>query len=842
MRSEEMHRCAEYEGLSEVIFASSVQVELLTNTEDLRSVIIGPTRRAFDSWGIPYNRSTADTSPFAPDLVEFLVREAQLLSGTLVHKPDGLPLLQHALREVWNSAVTRWGEWLVKPTAEWRPEITKSDFRWHGHSSPFRACLNECADAVRTKALAKVAAELGGDAASTETAAAYLTDMAFVSLARMDDNNRWVRNFGSATQIAEASIVEVTDENSKLRSTRSLLRSTLPRRQFTEILNKEMKEKAVAAALEAFRRAGYLVRNGAVYDVSHEALIRSWKYYQDLLKQAALTRDALHKADKVMTDLASMPGPNLGTRLLNWWKGGRSRQAWEAFKGINIADLGKLFVKPRWLGKNWAEAQLDASAQAAPEQPPTPASVRLARIERTLLLAKRWKEWDGLKPPRELRRFLTVSFMPLPLVIGAALLYLTFEAERQLRVMLLYSAALSDGVIQNDPVEARKQLTSALAAGTNIVTRHWIYDIPGYMFSRGPVEETSFQILDQNARTVFRYLPGRVAKGLIPEENLSSVDCAKADRSPSPILSISGLPLKYYEELKGFSFFPPRPDQGFSQSMPFEQGDVICAPKSNGGLLMRIQSASVIVYPLTVIAKSSDAKTIQIGAPTPVSFYDADLNNTGLVFNQKVAGHIALNALNGGIKYFEGREQPHKNVQAFVIPYEGKSIYIANIAGAAYQPHVMERKECALYFKDRCSLSELPSTFVTRSFDGLRIDNRLYVLDVGIASPCMTNDEFCPQQLVLRRPGAAKLPGQVGASLETNGQAGAQSPPKAPLTSRMDFIYVGFPIVDAVADDGGHIILLDAAGNVLEFMVGINAFSYSLVHAGRFFFSPESEI
>lgn len=847
MRSEEMHRCAEYEGLSEVIFASSIQIELLTKTEDLRAAIIEPARRAFDSWGIPYARSATDSSPFKADLIDLLVTETQQLSATLPHKPDSLPLLQHALRVIWTTALSRWQQWLkTKSKDDWPPELTKDDFPWHERSSPFRACLDECADSARTKALAEVAARLGSSNPSVMTAASYLIDMALASLARMDDNNRWVRSFASVEQMARESIVEVAEDDVEGGYARYLRGALLPKRRFREVLQQRgEKEEVVAAALEVFVRAGYLFRKNDVYDVSHESFIRSWKYYQDVLRQARVTRDALYKADAILTERASRSRPGLGRRIYDCWKGGKSRQADETLYGINREDLAKLFISPRWLGEHWAQAQLDSAAQHAPVPPDLSPGERLARVESTFQLARRWKEPDGYWPSRRTMRNATFALPVFLLAAIVALPFLVYQSEKQLRDMLLASAGLSDEVIRNDPVGARNQLTSAVTAGKNIVERSFLLripnflfsSIPGYLSNSQPVEETAFQILDQKARTVFRYIPGRVAEGLIPESELLPVVCRKAERSNEGIVTVAGLRLKYYSDLNGFSFLPKAGP--FAQSMPFGLDDIVCVAEGDSGLLMDIQTGTVLIYPLTIITKPDATKSLQLGAPTPVAFYDPLDQDAGNQLSQKIAKKLASNALDIGIRYFKGSKDPQKNIQAFVIPYEnGKSIYIANIAGAAYQPHVMERGDCPRPFNG-CSLTAFPGDYGKRPFENLTIDGRQYTLEVNpvLSNPdetCEGNDEFCPQHLVLRRPGAISPFAQTRTSRNLGDPAGVAAMAGATSPSRMDFIYVGLPIVNAVADEKGYVMLLDTAGNVLQFAVGTSAFSSSLEQADKF--------
>ena len=109
MRSEELHRCSEYEGLSAVVVNSSVQLDLISGDREVTAAIVEPAREVFKSWGISYNEGHNDeTAPFDPILVSQLRDQTARLRNALDHKPDSLPLLQHALQSIWNNGLERW--------------------------------------------------------------------------------------------------------------------------------------------------------------------------------------------------------------------------------------------------------------------------------------------------------------------------------------------------------------------------------------------------------------------------------------------------------------------------------------------------------------------------------------------------------------------------------------------------------------------------------------------------------------------------------------------------------------------------------------------------------------
>jgi hypothetical protein len=337
MRSEELHRCAEHEGLSGVILDSSIQLDLISSDADVKAAIVEPAARVFDSWGIPCSESDSNrTAPFDAVLVERLKEQAAFLRGSLDHKPDSLPLLQHALQSTWNNAVARWDrEKQLHP--DFCPAVTTEDFKHWSAISPLRACLDAGANKALDEALEVLLRE-GAETGLSESAARDLIDVAFISLARLDDSNRWVRHFASPEQIARASGL------------------TGPG------LDERRKAELVKIALDIFNLAGYLSFRNGKYDVSHESFIRSWRYYQQILEDAQATRKALLDFDETLDLKETDSGIEDSAVAYDLPLFRPVRAAGRFIRAIwKIPPIARLFGPPVAFGKaiagqNWKEA------------------------------------------------------------------------------------------------------------------------------------------------------------------------------------------------------------------------------------------------------------------------------------------------------------------------------------------------------------------------------------------------------------------------------------------------------------------------------------------------------
>ena len=122
MRSEQLHRCAEFPGLSEIINGSMYLIDLIDDAA-LREAIWRPARRVFERWGLSPTTMPA-TAPFDPKFIDWLAAESGKLRESLVHKPDQLPLMQHALSLIWANAIRRWSKLVDAPATSLRSDST----------------------------------------------------------------------------------------------------------------------------------------------------------------------------------------------------------------------------------------------------------------------------------------------------------------------------------------------------------------------------------------------------------------------------------------------------------------------------------------------------------------------------------------------------------------------------------------------------------------------------------------------------------------------------------------------------------------------------------------------
>jgi hypothetical protein len=290
MRSEELHRCAEHRGLSEVVNRSVYLLELLDpdNEEDakeLHKAIVQPARDVLDDWGLAYDRNKPD-APFADGM------PAWLLSGAgrrLPHQPDQLPLLQHALQATWHAAMRRWSkDDFVDP----RLEIRLEDLPGQGDSVPpvpdLGKCLQVRADKAVERARERFIEKAGTATADGET----VLQAAFRALAHRDDRGNWVRRFAD---IADIMAFLAADPNSSL--------AKLPK-------------EAVQDALSEFVLRGYLSGGyGLPYDISHEALIRNWSHFQEWLREPESAARAL---ERVVQEIDPRLVEERRQKLLDW--------------------------------------------------------------------------------------------------------------------------------------------------------------------------------------------------------------------------------------------------------------------------------------------------------------------------------------------------------------------------------------------------------------------------------------------------------------------------------------------------------------------------------------------
>jgi hypothetical protein len=299
MRSEELHRCTEYpslrttfgddtarRSLADMVNSSAYLLDLLDpeqDRQDLREAIIRPARQIFADWGLPLQPDNPD-SPFAEGVPDWLLEGAQRLTLELEHRPDELPLLQHALQTIWHNALNDWMQSGENQNFVIRrgnlPGRPMAELGIAEDAPDLAAVLDRQADLTASKAAARLESALAGQSSSSSSssssskkaeAGSEITGSrgvaairaAFRSLAQHDDRGNWARRIADIHQITAFTLAD----------------------PLTNAVPPTAMHEALGAALNVFVSRGYLCVKEGQYDISHEALIRNWKQYQDWLRQ-----------------------------------------------------------------------------------------------------------------------------------------------------------------------------------------------------------------------------------------------------------------------------------------------------------------------------------------------------------------------------------------------------------------------------------------------------------------------------------------------------------------------------------------------------------------------------
>ncbi|MCP8940824.1 hypothetical protein NK718_20045 [Alsobacter sp. SYSU M60028] len=351
LRSEELHRCAEHPALPTVVNSSFYLLELI-GEEALRDAIVKPARIVFEDWTIPPPDAAPD-APVAPELVTTLLARSRDIRDGLDHRPDQLPLLQHALRLTWENAARRWSA--LPAGAPVRVEL--ADLPPGGPATPaqpayLKECLNEAAGAAFERAVAAYAAIARVPKAEDE--ARWVLRIVLVSMAQRDDRGNWVRRLLKG---AEAARIAADAPGSKGQ--------------------RRDRREALEAALDELVRHGYVAIRHAgqpfgerEFEVCHEALIRSWRLYGEWLKEAEAVTRALCQMVEAASGLDPSllkPYPRTPAGLWAWLRARKELAARDVAPVATREQLGKVFCPAPLFGHGWLRDRVarELAARAA---------------------------------------------------------------------------------------------------------------------------------------------------------------------------------------------------------------------------------------------------------------------------------------------------------------------------------------------------------------------------------------------------------------------------------------------------------------------------------------------
>ncbi len=452
MRSEELHRCAEFLGLAEVVNKSLYLVDLIGG-KDIENAIVGPVRRLLKSWEL--DPGSPDTGPYTRRALSRLHVIFDDGRELLPHPADQLPLMQHMLPLVWERAVERW----LAANDDKPLEIDIRDLEllpgWTAKEGALIGTLNARADNVLGKAVRAGAERSGLDRNVVE----QLLRAAFCCLAQLDDRGNVVRDFATIEQMLEASGVfeREVQQQSRCRS-------------------------ALDAALKVFQNAT-LVNIARACDVNHEALIRSWHKYIGWLRDAQRHAARLASVDRQIQDAAEPAGrKQIGPlrafdRVVEWISARRLARADQIAGDETSADLQDVVGRNRTFSDQWAGKVLErADSLSIGAQVARPVLVeRLEAVRATIDDAIDYRA-GAKNRPRNLLAILVVLFAGGG-IIAYWLLSKSAEQEQlasQFRFFRLQSEAtaqpLGSTEKARDPADDR-ELYAALDMGAELAQK-----------------------------------------------------------------------------------------------------------------------------------------------------------------------------------------------------------------------------------------------------------------------------------------------------------------------------------------------------------------------------------
>ncbi|WP_390891232.1 nSTAND1 domain-containing NTPase [Rhizobium leguminosarum] len=461
MRSEELHRFSEYPGMAEVINNSMYLVDLVDD-DDIETAIVEPARRMAARWELPLDRERK--APYTAEAIAELRKAYREASGTLEHKADKLPLLQHALPLIWSIAVTEWTQ-LRNTNPQARLVIDLRHIQalpgWASSGSEdepksrLGRCLNETAQATFEEAKAALiesicnspsgrivvqqvtnraqtqaeAAELWKPDEFIEAEAAGILIVALNGLAQLDDRGNAVRRFLPVSSMLDGA-------------------AGAERLMKEGIFEADLKA-ALEAALTVFEDAGLVERlvndnpeRADLYNVSHESLIRNWTKYGNRLKKQRILQRRLYEFSRPDFQLKNHGNYTALSRFLrrHW------AEAATALQKRSRDALTLAFGTHSLYGEAWL---INAIHQAEPNGKKTPREVLSGRLE---LLKAAYSNAERWETHRNYFKFLErgVSTVIVALVILSALAIGLFLRTSDLNKQLEMSRVINDAVGVNE--------------------------------------------------------------------------------------------------------------------------------------------------------------------------------------------------------------------------------------------------------------------------------------------------------------------------------------------------------------------------------------------------------
>ena len=287
MRSEDLHRCALYIDLPNVINQASFLTRRLDDDE-IASAIIEPMRLVLRLRGIrPARFKPIEVDPWPFDVG--LLRRLYKAVSSLSYNPDHLPLLQHLLSVLWRHVEAKYvidGDKTGNGTTAASIAITPDDL---AAALGFSSIDEVDAHARRNKLPDSWILERALDHAAEgvmprQDRLRRITEIMFRLLAQVDDQGIYSRRWTTRQEIADVAGTQIV---AKPRGFRGLWQRLSGRARVADD-DRPATDAEIEEVIRAFTSTYPFLhvldgREGNI-DVSHEAFIRNWKTFRKWLQ------------------------------------------------------------------------------------------------------------------------------------------------------------------------------------------------------------------------------------------------------------------------------------------------------------------------------------------------------------------------------------------------------------------------------------------------------------------------------------------------------------------------------------------------------------------------------
>ena len=374
MRSEDLHRCALYIDLPNVINQASFLTRRLDDDE-IASAIIEPMRLVLRLRGIrPARFKPIEVDPWPFDVG--LLRRLYKAVSSLSYNPDHLPLLQHLLSVLWRHVEAKYvidGDKTGNGTAAASIAITPDDL---AAALGFSSIDEVDAHARRNKLPNSWILERALDHAAEgvmprQDRLRRITEIMFRLLAQVDDQGIFSRRWTTRQEIADVAGTQIAAKPKRFRGLWQRLSGRARVADDDRPATDAEIEEAISAFTSTYPFLHVLDGRGGNIDVSHEAFIRNWKTFKKWLQdehilasgfgavRAAYERWLAKARDphrRWFVGLRAMFGARLRSEELyevrGWWNERRNSLPWAQryAQGAHSEDADSRTQQPAQIG------------------------------------------------------------------------------------------------------------------------------------------------------------------------------------------------------------------------------------------------------------------------------------------------------------------------------------------------------------------------------------------------------------------------------------------------------------------------------------------------------------